>query len=562
MSENVKKVNAEKTEGVKKISEKNLALIITAGVLALIFIAAAVFSLVQAITSDAWFDYMKSDLTQYIEFSEDYKNFKVNVDIAKPHDIDVDVTILNLIYEDRKINEKYGNNPITSPYTISAGDDVAIWYNGYLLDEDGNKVYVSGMSNFTGTSPYTLSIGSNGFVPGFELNLIGKNTGDYSKFNKITSGRVTDNLIVYVSYTLPNATDSTKTDKYTTVRMDLSEDLDAKYGAGFEAALMELNVGAAKTTVKATLNDKEITYSDFTVDFAVDGNATPMLIECYFPYDYSNNTDLRNETAYFEVYVDSIVDYICPEFTDDYIKEKFSSDDFTVTVEELEKLEGDTLVEKYRNFAKKTLDEVYELSYASLVESAVWSHYSSIVKVKKYPQSKVDEMYNYYMDELTSIYISNGGMAYDSSSGQYKTYDSLEAYIPAYLGLSSSQNWKTYITDMAKNAVKERMTMYYLLRYENLIPSTTEFNDRISEIRQEYVDEYVAQYLEYEGKTKDDYTEEEYAKVVADCTDEILSYYDADYFTTRVYYTVVSEEFIKWPEVVTLDERRAYPFNK
>jgi FKBP-type peptidyl-prolyl cis-trans isomerase (trigger factor) len=562
MSENVKKVKEEKGEGVKKISEKNLALIITAGVLALIFIAAAVFSLIQAITSDAWFDYMKSDLTEYLEFPENHKDFKLNIDVAKPHDIDVDITILNLLYEDRKVNEKYGNNPITSPYTISAGDDVSIWYTGYLLDEDNNKVYLSNMSNFILSSPTTIGIGSNDFIPGFELNLIGKNTGDYSKFNRITTGRVTENLILYVSYTLPNATDSTKTDKYTTVRMDLSEDLDAQYGAGFEAALMELSVGGAKTSVKATLNDKEITYSDLTVDFAVDGNANPIVVECYFSYDYSKDTTLRNETAYFEVYVDSIVDYICPEFTDDYIREKFSSDDYTVTVEDLEKLEGDTLVEKYRNFAQKTLDDVYDNAYKSLVESAVWSHYKSTVKVKKYPQVKVDEMYDYYIDELTSAYISNGGMAYDSATGNYKTYDSLEAFIPAYLGLSSSQNWKSYITDMAKNAVKERMIMYYLLRYENLVPSGTEFNDRIGEIRQEYVDEYVAQYIKNEGKTKEDYTEEEYAKIVSDCTDEILSYYDDDYFTTRVYYIVVSEEFIKWPEVVTLDERRAYPFDK
>jgi hypothetical protein len=325
---------------------------------------------------------------------------------------------------------------------------------------------------------------------------------------------------------------------------------------------MELSVGGAKTSVKATLNDKEITYSDLTVDFAVDGNANPIVVECYFSYDYSKDTTLRNETAYFEVYVDSIVDYICPEFTDDYIREKFSSDDYTVTVEDLEKLEGDTLVEKYRNFAQKTLDDVYDNAYKSLVESAVWSHYKSTVKVKKYPQVKVDEMYDYYIDELTSAYISNGGMAYDSATGNYKNYDSLEAFIPAYLGLSSSQNWKSYITDMAKNAVKERMIMYYLLRYENLVPSGTEFNDRIGEIRQEYVDEYVAQYIKNEGKTKEDYTEEEYAKIVSDCTDEILSYYDDDYFTTRVYYIVVSEEFIKWPEVVTLDERRAYPFDK
>lgn len=561
MSENVKKTTVEKEDGKKRISEKNLAIIITAAVLAIILIATAVVALVQAIQNDIWFDYLTSDLDDYIEFTEDYKDFKVNIDLAKAHDIDIDVTILNMLYEDRSEKPLYGGSPVTSPITITSGDIVSIWYRGYILDEDGEKLYLDGMSNFSGSSAYALGIGSNSFVPGFELNLIGKNTGDYPKFEKITSGALTENRVAYVSYTVPSATDSNKSETKKEVRLDLSEDLDAIYGVGFKENLMRLKIGS-KIDITATLNDKSITYKDVTVSFATECEKNPLVIECYFPYDYSNNKDLRNETAYFEVYVDGVIVYDCPEFTDEYLTKKIEDEDISLTLEELNKYEGETLVDKYYAFAKKTFEDIYEVSYDSLVESAIWNHYSSIVKVKKYPASKVNEVYETYLDELSTQFLAYGGQAYDSTTGQYKTYDTLEAFIPAFLGLSSTANWQAYLTEMAESTVKERMTMFYILKAENLVPTGEKYDELLAAVHQEYLDEYIAQYLEYEGKTKEDYTEEEYAELVEDCREDILSYYTEEFYRTRVYYDVVAEAFIEWPEVSTLDDRRAYPFDK
>lgn len=561
MSENVKKKTIENEEGKKKISEKNLAVIITAGILAILLIVTAVISLVQAITQDVWFDYLTSDLDDYIEMPDDYKNFKVNIDLAKAHDIDIDVTILNMLYEDKSEKPLYGGSPVTSPITITSGDTVSIWYRGYILDEEGEKLYLDGMSNFTGSSAYDLSIGSNSFVPGFELNLIGKNTGDSPKFEKITEGEINDGMVLYVSYSVPSATDASKSENKSGVRLDLSEDLDAIYGAGFKEKLMKLKIGA-KADITSTLNDKSITYKDLTVSFATECEKDPLVIECYFPYDYSNNEDLRNETAYFEVYVDGVVVYDCPEFTDEYLKKKIEDKDINLTLDELNEYEGATLVEKYYAFAKKTMDEIYETSYESLVETAVWNHFSTAVKVKKYPAAKVEEVFNTFIDDLSDQYLAYGGQAYDSTTGQYKTYDTLEAFIPAYLGLPSTTNWKTYLTEMAQSTVKERMIMYYLLREENLIPSEDKYKELLDEIHQEYLDEYIAQYLSYEGKTEDDYTEEEYAELVEDCREDILTYYTEEFYEMKVYYGIVADEFIDWPEVSTLDDRRAYPFDK
>ena len=557
MSENVK--NTEEKQ-IPKISEKNLAVIITAGILAVVLIALAIVGVINVAGKDYGFDYLKSNIGNYIEFKESYKDFKLEIDIAKPHDIDVDVAILNLIYNDRTLNEKFAGATITSAYTISAGDTVNIWYRGYLLDEEGNEIAVDGMCNFGDANPYALNIGSGNFVPGFELNLIGLNTGDYSKFAKITAGQITESQIAYVTYTLPDKTDSTKAVTYKNIRMDLSTDLDATYGAGFKAKLISSAIGAKKD-IAVELDGKTVTYTDLTVNYVTECETNPMVIECYFGYDYSQTT-LRNETAYFEVYVDGIIDYTCPEFNDEYLTKLIEDKEINLTLDELNEYEGATLVEKYRKFVEKSLNDIYESTYTSMLKSEIWARLSKIVKGNKYPGYLVDDMYDYYMNELRAAYVSSGGQIYNSSTGSYTTYDSLSKYIPVYLGLSTGQNWQTYLKNMAEEAVKERMAMFYILRAENLLPTEAELNAEIAEIRQEYVDEYVVQYMEYEGKTRDDYTDEEYNKIVKDAETSLFAYYDDEYFMIKAYQSFFIDAAIEWPDVVTLDERRAYPLDK
>ena len=202
-------------------------------------------------------------------------------------------------------------------------------------------------------SPASLALGSNGFVPGFELNLIGKNTGDMPKFEKITNGAITEDMIVYVSYSSTKGTDtSTKTTK-SGVRIDLSGDVDTVYGAGVKDKILGMNIGDS-LDFTANIGDASYTYTDFTVSFATTCEKNPVVIECYFPYDYSMAT-LRNETAYFEVYSEGVVVYDCPEFTDEYLQKKVEDGELNVTLDKLNEYEGDSLTDKYRDFAKKTM---------------------------------------------------------------------------------------------------------------------------------------------------------------------------------------------------------------
>ena len=506
------------------------------------------------------FDYLTADLSEYIEFTADYKNFKVEVDIAKPHDIDVDVAILNMLCSDKETNPLYGGGDISGFAEITAGDVVTIWYRGYLIGDDGEKIIVPGMSNFGNDSAYSLEIGSNAFIPGFELNLIGQKPSEHSHFEKIKIGSLNENQVAYVTYTKTTSDNSTSKVTESNVRMDLSEDLDATYGFGFQKALMKLSIGET-TEISTVINGVTHKYSDLKVNFVTECEENPIVVETYFPYDYSKE-DLRNETAYFEVYVDSLVGYECPEFTDEYLQKKIDDKKINLDMETLNECEGSTLTEKYRNYATKVMNDIYESEYNALVEEQVWNYLDSISVAKKYPEDKVQAIYEAYLEDISAQFKSSGGQMYDSTTGSYKTYETLDAYATVYVGAKNGENWKDIVYKESQGFIKERLTMFYILKAEGLVPSNEVFQAENQKIRQEYLDEYVDQYLSYMGKTKDDYSDADYQALIDQCQKTVNANFDEEYFSVRTYYTILAKTIVKWPTVSTLDDRRSYPQDK
>ena len=78
-----KQENTEEVSLVKKLfSEKNLAVVITAICLVAILLVGGIFVLVRGIVRDENFDYAKANLSKYMEFTADYKNFNMDIDFA------------------------------------------------------------------------------------------------------------------------------------------------------------------------------------------------------------------------------------------------------------------------------------------------------------------------------------------------------------------------------------------------------------------------------------------------------------------------------------------------
>ena len=560
MSEN-KNTNVTKEEkgGKVKISEKNLAIIITAALLAVIAIATAIVFVVQAIKSDAGFNYLKSDLDKYIEFTSDYKNLSFDLDIAKPKDIDADVALLKLQAAARTGN---GKEKVLDGYSweIGAGDSVGIYYRGYIIGADGEQIAAEGMSNFGDANPHTLVIGSGSFVPGFELNIVGLKTDETNRFEKITTGKPGENQIAYVSYTRTDSSDANKKVTVTNERIDLSRtDIDEVYGQNFKNTITSTTIGT-KVALLSALNGNDYNYTDLVVNFVTECETKHFTVECYFPYNYKKE-NLRNERAYFEVYVNKFDDFDAPELNDEFIKKQIEDKKITVTEQKLAEYEGETLVDKYVAYYNEQLMENYEKEYETLVRDRIVEILRSISKAKKYPGGKVDEVYDDYYNTVNDSFITNEGKI-TNSYGSSNTYQTLDTYAVAYLGLQTGADWKAYILGLAQDSIKERMMLFYLVRNENLIPAKDEFKDLVNETREESIAKYTAQYLAYLGKTKDEYTAEAYAEFEAQCRKEVLNYYTDEYFEETTYYELLLKEAMNWVDVTTLDERRAYPIDK
>ena len=404
------------------------------------------------------FDYLTFDLSEYLEFTDDYKNFTVEVDIARPKNIDIDTYILMLLASDKN------QTPVvdSTNTVIGPGDVVEMYYKGYIFDEKGDRLYLDEMSNFNSAKPYKLEIGSGAFIPGFELGLVG---------------------------------------------IDVSN------------------------------------------------HASPIVIETYFPYDYPKK-DLRNKTAYFEINIEKFTDYSCEyeSLCDEYLVKKIENGELNVTLKELEEYGKDSIVENFYVYVEQLLYYNYEITKRAMTESEIWNYYLEIAKVLKYPKSKVDEVYEDYVNDIFDWFVNDGGSIYNSATGQYVTYKTFDEFAPIYLGLGAGGDWKAEVYKQSESFIKERMVMFYILRAENLLPSEEELMAERDEIFREYLDDAIKQYLSYHGTTREDYTDEEYEEVVEECRDIVFFNFEENYFIIRAYFNILAEEAVKWPTVITLDE--------
>ena len=110
-------------------------------------------------TADATFDYFHSDLTPYLNLTDELlSSLTVDLDVTPE---EVDDYINEVLLPNYRTPIKVTNRAVKN------GDVVYIYYTGYIDD-----VAFDGGSNADNSEPYALTIGSGEFIPGFEDNLI------------------------------------------------------------------------------------------------------------------------------------------------------------------------------------------------------------------------------------------------------------------------------------------------------------------------------------------------------------------------------------------------------
>lgn len=188
MSDNIKETQEEQQiqesapAEKKRLGKKEILIIVCAAVALVATVAGIIIGIALGKKDDtpepsATFDLLADDLSEYIEIdSKYYKGY--TAEINNKH---IDFLVENEIIKTLCTNKDKENPVEDGDGIISVGDVVFIFYNGYYLKGE-EKVYFTGGSN-VGKSSYELEIGSGGFIPGFEYNMIGKNPADYDTDN-------------------------------------------------------------------------------------------------------------------------------------------------------------------------------------------------------------------------------------------------------------------------------------------------------------------------------------------------------------------------------------------
>lgn len=564
------KKKAPQSKLVAKLASLNsgsIALIVTCALVLIIALTVGIIYAVDYVKNDKGFDYLDSDMSKYVSISQgDYKDYYLEVDVAKPRDVDLESAILAIIAT-KKGDRLCGENDwLTSGANlkVTPGSTVKLWYRGYRVGENGEKLDVEGLSNFAATSASQISIGSLIYPPGFEVGLVGAPlSADRVLFSKITQGEVKDDYVIYLNYTR-TATSSSAKSQATNLRVDLSTDVDADFGQGFKSHLLGMTIGESK---KFSITGADGTHYEYdaNISFATDcENQEGILqIEAYFPYGYTTEA-LRNEDIVFDIYIESIQPYEYDDFTDEFVEELVKGEDSNITAEELEKYDGNGAAEKYRAYLWESLEETYQDSYNDLTEEAMWDHLIKTAKIKKYPASQLRLIYENYINGIQDQYSASGGQLWNSSTYQYDSYDTLDSFADAYLGFNSTADygWCDYVMDVAKRVVAQRMILYYIMDAEGITPTKQQYDEKRAELQKEYFETYLEIYFEQNEIDKDELTDEEYKTYENKCRRDFNNLYDEEFFEETTYYNLVLDTLMSWADVSTLDERSAYPQDK
>lgn len=519
----------------KKINGTRLFLLIFAAVALVAIITAIIFAVVQN-ANNKLVDFENDDLSKYVSLSrDDYKSFDVTVNVDPVTDNAVENKIIQLLYKNRKDSE---DMRFKQGETIRVGDTANIYYYGYTLDSDGNKVPFTGGCNFGSEKSTALGIGSGSFVEGFELGLIGKNQNDYATVTKSSATKATAEDTVFITYTAIYS-DGTY-EKDATALIDLTDEgIEEEWGEGFGLYLCSATVGTkVSKEFKRTYTDENgKTKSDIIYDVTVNaivelGEGEPLTVEAYFPVGYTN-TALAGKTAYFDVYIMTTQLYDTPEFNDEFV-----TGTLKYTAEELAEYEGETLADKYRSMIRAGLERDYGYAVDNAIESALWDVLMDKAEFKRLPENEVMAYYNGYVAEVESYYNYYAGTSQSTD---------LDTVACSYLQLDKGTDWRAYLRESAEESISQKLVFYYLLQLENIHPTDEEKQEMYDVLVDYYLEQYLVNYKVERSNYK---TLEEYQHAVDGYRSTVLGNYGEDYFRENALFLAALEHLKQYANLI------------
>ncbi len=173
-----------------------------------------------------------------------------------------------------------------------------------------------------------------------------------------------------------------------------------------------------------------------------------------FPADYGNE-ELNDKVAVFNITLNRIYQEEDAELTDEWVQSN--------------SYESET-VEEYREEIRKTLEESNQSEYDNTLQSEVFDAFLEQVEVKKLPQEKVDQQYEYVIEQYTKLAQAYGMEVSDIIESSGMTQEEFEAKV----------------TEIAEDSVKRSVACELLAKKLKLEPSDEEYEQRVAEYAESY----------------------------------------------------------------------------
>ncbi len=348
------------------------------------------------------FSYLEDDIAPYVTFDKaKFDALTISLDVQyEVTEADIEEAIfLNLLTKREAENggekQTYG--------VIGKGDDVDLWFTGFVTKADGAVEVVrddASEKTFNNT-PHTYTLGGDAFrVEGLEEAFYGK---DISSYLTEIKGTVKPNAIYFLSYNYNDYMvneDGTRGNYVANGRVEginriPADELDSKITAGFAEAFAESVVGEQFDFEKRAL-------FEVTVDGDYGNGATRRVYTVFlcgqteneFVYTgkFANDGGVyAGLTAEMHVQFVRFADYTVPELTADTAVNLFAID----------KESEDPVAEFRKQITDSLLSDEERIAE---MQDAIWEELKKCVTVTSLPESKVKTMYKVFLKTVEDYY--------------------------------------------------------------------------------------------------------------------------------------------------------------
>ncbi len=430
------------------------------------------------------FDYMTSDLSEYIALKRDQYTGQT-VEIEMPPKID-DAYVDGYI-RDEVLSDK-GISIYMTDRNTATGDLLGLFYR-VTAEVDGKDSEL--LSNILEEDAEAYRLGSNDLKFGAEFDRALTDLDMTNTLVKKTEGKVKPNQVLYAtySYSYPVYVEEKKEWKTVaqtaTTRLDLAELAEnGRFGEDFVNNLTDKDIGKKHSIdTKFDANGdgvaEDVIFS-ITVKLAVEEK--PVTFTVTYPDDHELKA-LAGKTVRFFVCVNGRLGSAKELLTEEIVKEtiKYTPKD--------EDKNSDT-VDAYIRDVKELLTDSRQEKIQSDAVDALWEQLRESVNIIALPEDKVTAYYDAMYEQTKSAFST-----YNTQVGA----GSLDEFIEIYYGVEEGTKHQDYFRECAENDVRDKLIYYTVLRNEGITVTDREIEETRPDVMTQLIYSYTVQYYQAYG---------------------------------------------------------------